>query len=82
MGGGEIMTEDQYQLGIRKMSTSELVALVTVYRNLLKDYTELCEAFYKHDFAKDQIHKVTCAVKAERLKKYIEDYKWALQGER
>ena len=42
-----IMTEDQYQLGIRKLSPHEMVSLITRYRNQLKGCLTLFDQILK-----------------------------------
>ena len=41
------MTEDQYQLGIRKLSPHEMVSLITRYRNQLKGCLTLFDQILK-----------------------------------
>lgn len=74
------MDESQYQLGIRKMSTHELVSLVIAYRNELESCRLLCKAFTQENFAQDVMHKVICGYKEAHLSHVIEDYEWALKS--
>ena len=73
------MDENQYQLGIRKLSQSDLVKLVIAYRNQLKECMAMNVAFYKRDFGKDPLHKITCVMANTKIQKITEDYTHALE---
>lgn len=73
------MDESQYQLGIRKLSPHEMVTLITVYRNKLRDCSELCKAFAQENFAQDVMHKIVCGYKKAKLDTLIEDYTYAIR---
>lgn len=74
------MQEDQYQLGIRKLSQEDLVKLVIAYRNKLKDCRNICIAFARQNMAKDPLHKVICAMKESELDIAISDYERVLKN--
>ena len=73
------MDENQYQLGIRKLSPHEMVTLITVYRNKLKECSTLCKAFAQENFAQDVMHKIVCGYKKAELDILIEDYECAIR---
>lgn len=74
------MQEDQYQLGIRKLSQEDLVKLVIAYRNKLKDCRNICIAFARQNMAQDPLHKIICAMKEAELDTAISDYKRVLDN--
>ena len=73
------MDEDQYQLGIRKLSQHEMIALIIAYRNELIFCEKLCRSFAEENYAQEPLHKVVCAYKASNLDTVIHDYKIALE---
>lgn len=75
------MDESQYQLGIRKLSPHEMVALIIAYRNELLTCEKLCRSFAEENYAQEPLHKVTCAYKAANINTLVHDYERALERE-
>ena len=76
------MNEEDYQMGIRQLSTHDLVTLVTAYRKKLIGCRKLCEDFARNNLAQDVMHKVQCAYMEADLDLIIRDYEEALRKER
>ena len=74
------LNENDYQLGIRGLSKHDLVMLVNVYRNEIKDMVKILNAYVSEDLAKDIMHKVISARESKLAEELINDYDFALKS--
>ena len=76
------MTEDQYQLGIRKLSPHQMVTLIVRYRGALREATTLLEMLLKSDTCYiNNIQKEIMNVAGARYREHVEDYTTLLDDE-
>lgn len=75
-----VLSEEDYQLGIRGLSKHDLVTLVNVYRNEIKDMIKILNGYINEDLAKDLMHKVISAREAKLAEELINDYDFALKS--
>lgn len=74
------LSENHYQLGIRGLSKHDLVTLVNVYRNEIKDMVKILNGYVNNDLAKDIMHKVISARESKLAEELINDYDFALKS--
>ena len=74
------LSENDYQLGIRGLSKHDLVTLVNVYRNEIKDMVKILNGYVSEDLAKDLMHKVISARESKLAEELINDYNFALKS--
>lgn len=74
------LSENDYQLGIRGLSKHDLVTLVNVYRNEIKDMIKILNGYVNEDLAKDLMHKVISARESKLAEELINDYDFALKS--
>lgn len=75
-----MLSENDYQLGIRGLSKHDLVTLVNVYRNEIKDMVKILNAYVSEGLAKDIMHKVISARESKLAEELINDYNFALKS--
>ena len=74
------LNENDYRLGIRGLSKHDLVTLVNVYRNEIKDMIKILNAYVSEGLAKDLMHKVISARESKLAEELINDYNLALKS--
>ena len=72
------MDENQYQLGIRKLSPYQAVELICAYRNELKECKELIEELLVLA-SLNPIQRIICAQNIKRIVEITTDYRGLLK---
>ena len=76
------MTEDQYQLGIRKLSPHQMVTLIVRYRGVVREAASLCKKLLDSDTCfLNAIQKELLKVSIANYNEYVEDYTTLLDDE-